>query len=234
MAEGVALSIGAARPRRERLRPHVYRRRGVCPIMLGMSASPGPPPVTRAAGAESTQLLLAQARAGDGAARERLFARFLPRLEQWAHRRLPHNARGIADTDDLVQVTLVRALNRLEAFEYRREGAFLAYLRTILLNVVREEIRRSRPLLNREEVDDRIPSRSRSELERLIGAETLERYEAALAELPEDQREAVLMRLEFGYSHEEIAEALGKPSADAARMTVARGLAKLGERLDER
>ena len=201
--------------------------------MFSMRA-PDPSSVTGAAVVEATQLLLAQARAGDNPARERLFARFLPRLEEWAHCRLPHNARGIADTDDLVQVTLVRALNRLEEFEWRREGAFLSYLRTILLNVVRDEIRRSRPLLNREPLDDRMPSRARSELERMIGEETLERYEVALAELPEDQREAVLMRLEFGYSHGEIAEALGKPSVDAARMTVARGLAKLGERLDER
>jgi RNA polymerase sigma-70 factor (ECF subfamily) len=193
----------------------------------GPSASPGPP------SPETTQVLLALARAGDGGARERLFARFLPKLEDWAHHRLPPTARGLADTDDLVQVTLVRALNRIEAFEPRREGAFLAYIRTILLNVVREEIRRARPLMRREELDDHVPARNRSQLDELIGAETLERYDQGLAQLTEEQREAVILRLEFGYSHAEVAEALGKSSPDAARMTIARALAALGALLDD-
>ena len=177
--------------------------------------------------------MLFRSRAGDDAARERLFARFLPKLELWAHRRLPHSARGLADTDDLVQVTLVRALNRIDSFEPRREGAFLSYIRTILLNVVREEIRRARPLMHREELDERLPTRSRSQLDDLIGAETLDRYDQGLASLPEEQREAVILRLEFGYSHAEVAEALGKSSPDAARMTIARALATLGAWLDD-
>jgi RNA polymerase sigma-70 factor (ECF subfamily) len=127
----------------------------------------------------------------------------------------------------------VRALNRIEAFEPRREGAFLAYIRTILLNVVREEIRRARPLMRREELDDHVPARTRSQLDELIGAETLERYDQGLARLPEEQREAVILRLEFGYSHAEVAEALGKSSPDAARMTIARALAALGALLDD-
>jgi len=196
-----------------------------------MGATPGPPPEA-AALVETTQLL-AQARDGDRAARDRLFARFLPRLEAWSHRRLPHSARGLADTDDLVQVTLVRALNRLHAFEPQREGAFLSYLRTILLNVVREEIRRSRPLLRHEEPGEDLVAHSRSQLEVLIGAETLERYEEGLVRLSDEQREAVILRLEFGYSHAEIAEALGKPSPDAARMVIARAFMTLGKWLDD-
>jgi DNA-directed RNA polymerase specialized sigma24 family protein len=43
----------------------------------------------------------------------------------------------------------------------------------------------------------------------------------------------VILRLEFGYSHAEIAEALGKPSPDAARMVVARALVTLGKWLDD-
>jgi len=185
-----------------------------------------------APGLDTTQLL-ASARSGDVGARDVLFSRFLPRLTAWAHRRLPPGARGLADTDDLVQVTLVRALNRLTQFEPRREGAFLAYLRTILLNVVREEIRRSRPLARREEIHDGIAADSRSQLEQVIGTELLERYEQGLAEMTDEQREAIVMRLEFGYSHAEIAEALGRPSANAARMFVARAIADLAVRLHD-
>ncbi|MEO6461823.1 MAG: hypothetical protein ABIP29_01995, partial [Candidatus Eisenbacteria bacterium] len=64
-------------------------------------------------GLEATSLLLERCRAGDTAARDRLFQRFLPLLRRWAHGRLPASARPLADTDDLVQVSLVRALNHV-------------------------------------------------------------------------------------------------------------------------
>jgi hypothetical protein len=47
---------------------------------------------------------------GTAAARERLFARYLPVLKRWAHHRLPRAARALRDTDDLVQDTLLNAL----------------------------------------------------------------------------------------------------------------------------
>lgn len=96
---------------------------------------------------ESTAKLLARVRAGDRLAREDLVRRYLATLLRWGHRRLPQHARDLSDTQDLVQTTLLKALDRVGDFEPRREGAFLAYLRTILLNEVRGEIRRvaSRP-----------------------------------------------------------------------------------------
>src|SRR6185295_9700858 len=93
---------------------------------------------------DSTAALLERLRAGDDAARERLFQRVLPVLTRWAHRRLPAHARDLAETDDLVQVALSRALGRIAEFDARGEGAFLAYLRQILMNLVRDEVRRTR------------------------------------------------------------------------------------------
>ena len=90
----------------------------------------------------STATLLARYRDGDNTARDALLERYLPILRRWAHGRLPAYARSTAETDDLVQVTLQRALRRLDQFEVRHEGAFLAYLRRIFLNSVRDEIRR--------------------------------------------------------------------------------------------
>lgn len=186
-----------------------------------------------APGLDTTAHLLERIRAGDAAAREALCARFLPVLARWAHRRLPAAARALAETDDLVQVTLLRALNRVDEFVPHGEGAFLSYLRTILLNAVRDEVRRALrtpehlPLLE----DDGPPQIS--ELERLLGRERLALYERALAELAADQRVAVILRLEFGYSHAEIAAALGRASADAARMLVARALVTMTRVMDE-
>src|SRR5262245_15591132 len=199
-------------------------------MSMGLDRAGQGPPASADLGA--TVRLLARARDGDDRAREQLCARFLPILTRWAHRRLPPGGRGLAETDDLVQVTLLRALRHVPTFEARREGAFLAYLRTILMNSVREELRRSRSLARRHERAEVPREPAPSELERLIGRERLEAYERGLMSLDDEQREAVLLRLEFGLSHQEIAEALGKPSANAARMTVARAIKVLAEFLD--
>jgi|SRR5262245_8243561 len=183
---------------------------------------------------ETTSALFERIRLGDEQARHRLFARILPVLRRWAHGRLPLHARGLADTDDLVQVTLSRALRRMDAFDPRGEGAFLAYLRRILLNSVREELRRSRAKPSSASPDgiertDPAPS----PVEQMVARETLGRYEAALAMLPEDVQHAVILRIEFDYGYEQIAEALGRPSSNAARMTVSRALLKLAEAMHE-
>ena len=90
---------------------------------------------------ESTADLLARVRGGNDLARERLVQRYLPMLRTWAAGRLPGWARDLSDTDDLVQNTLIRALSKVKEFEPRREGAFLSYLRSILLNQIRDQIR---------------------------------------------------------------------------------------------
>jgi RNA polymerase sigma-70 factor (ECF subfamily) len=181
------------------------------------------------AGMESTAVLLDLVRGGDQAARERLFGRFLPLLESWAHRRLPGYARDLTETDDLVQLTLLRAFNHLETFRARHEGAFLAYLRNTLMNAVRDELRRNKRGPARTEIDPGLPDASPSILEQTIGRERLDRYERALAALQAEQQQAVILRVEFDYSHQQIAEAMGKPSADAARKVVARAFVVLAK-----
>ena len=182
---------------------------------------------------ESTAALLGRVRDGDAAARERLFARVLPLLTRWAHRRLPARARDLAETDDLVQIALGRALGRLEQFEAQREGAFLAYLRQILRNLVRDEIRRVQSRMHEtlgESYEDPLPS----PLERTVNRDVLERYEAALQHLDDGAREAVMLRIEFHYTYAQIAEALGRSSADAVRMAVGRAMVDLARHMRER
>lgn len=185
-----------------------------------------PPDVARL---QSTTALLGRVRDGDSDAREELIHRMLPRVRRWAHGRLPQSARDLADTDDLVQLSLMRALQHMNEFEPRHEGAFLAYLRTIVLNAVRDELRRAGRRPVRADLCDALRQPGPSLVELAIGRELVEAYEAALASLPEEQREAVIMRIEFGYTYPEIAEALEKPSANAARMSVSRALLRLAE-----
>jgi RNA polymerase sigma factor (sigma-70 family) len=201
------------------------------PIPDPVRNPPGAVPTDPASALDSTARLLERVRDGDRSAREALFARVLPALTRWAHHRLPAGARDLAETDDLVQMTVTRVLDRLDTFESRGEGAFLAYLRQVLLNLVRDQIRRSAVRPRTTELDDAVPDPGPSILERTVRRETLERYEAALVELEPEQREAVLLRIEFGYSHQQIADALGKPSADAARMVVARALVAVARRM---
>lgn len=180
---------------------------------------------------ESTATLVRALQDGDGDARDRLFRRCLPLLRRWAHGRLPPRARDLTDTDDLVQVSMLRALSNMDRFEAGRPGALLAYLRTILLNAVREELRRSdRRSADRHgevETEDAGPS----VLEQAIGQETLDAYERALTTLTEKQRNAVILRLEFDMTYPEIALELDADSHDAARMLVVRGVAELTRRM---
>lgn len=196
-------------------------------------ASRPPPAEPRASSDDSpihaTVALLHRYRGGDEAARDALLARYLPMLRRWAHGRLPGSARGLADTDDLVQITLLRAMKHMGTFEPRREGAFLAYLRRIMLNAIREEIRRASRRPSGEPISEELPAPRDFAVEQ----DTFEAYEKALASLPEDQQEAVMLRVEFGYTHQEIADAVGSPSANAARMMVARALVRLAEGMGE-
>jgi RNA polymerase sigma factor (sigma-70 family) len=183
------------------------------------------------ADAETTFVLIRRAHDGDTTALDELCARYLPRLQRWAHGRLPVWARSSVDTHDLVQDTFIQVLRRLHDFVPRHEGAFHGYLRLTLLNRMRDEIRRAHrrgpavaPLADQAAGDP-------SPLEKAIGGERLERYESALAHLRPEDREAIALRIEMGYSYAEVAAALKKPSAAAAQMTVSRALVRLAEEM---
>ena len=70
-----------------------------------------------------------------------------------------------------------------------------------------------------------------SPLEQAIGREAVECYELALQRLTAEEREAIIARVEMGFSFEELAEALGKPTPDAARKTAHRAFVRLTEEM---
>jgi RNA polymerase sigma factor (sigma-70 family) len=181
--------------------------------------------------ADTTARLLARAKGGDADALDELFSREVPPLSRWARGRLPGWARDLADTHDLVQETVLQTFKNMHAFESRGKGALGAYLRQALLNRVRNEIRRvsRRPAI--EGLDEQAPSEQSSPLQSAILHEQRERYEAALYRLKDADRELIVARLELGLTYEEIAQALGKPSWNAARMAVARALVRLASEL---
>jgi len=181
---------------------------------------------------DATVRLLERARAGDQAALDELFERHLKLLERWATGRLPRWARGNIDTSDLLQETMLETFKRLDGFEPRGKGALQAYLRQAFVNRLRNQLRRVIGRPASQELDSRIPDEATSPLEAAIRGETFERYEAGLDRLEQDERSAIVMRIELGFSYAEVAETLDKPSADAARMYVARAIVKLARAMN--
>ena len=180
----------------------------------------------------STIDLLDRFKQGDNEALNLLVERSLPPLKRWARGRLPRWARGIDDTQDLVQDAIVRSLPRLKTFEARHPGALQAYLRQAITNHIRDEIRRISTRPSPAELGDDHADAAPSPLEEVIGREGVERYEAGLRALRPADREAIIARLELQQSYEEVALALGKPSADAARMAVKRAVKALISAMD--
>ena len=181
--------------------------------------------------ATSSLVLLEQARSGNHAALNRLLQRYLPRLTRWASGRLPRWARDMSDTDDLVQDTLVRSVNNLSRFQPQGDGALQAYLRTAVMNRIRDEVRRHGRQPEPAVLDSALPGDGTSPLEQAIGRELLAKYDRALDRLPVEDREAVIARIEMGCSYLEIAEATGRATPDAARMAVSRALVRLAKEM---
>lgn len=165
----------------------------------------------------TTAILLQGAKAGDDACRNALAEHALPKLRRMAGCYLPKSLRPRVDPEDIVQEALLRALTRIETFVPRCEGAFIVYLRRILLNVIAD--------LGRNEKRSLGPT----SIQEAVGQETWERYRTAVAQLSEVQEEAVVLYVECGMDFEAIRRALDSPSANAARRVISRGLQRLAE-----
>jgi RNA polymerase sigma factor (sigma-70 family) len=192
-----------------------------------LEGAPGSAPDDPSATAD----LLRRARQGDRLAMELAFTRQFQALRQWASGRLPHWARDVADTDDLVQDALLKTFKRIDDFDARGTGALYAYLRQAVLNQMRDEMRR---FARQSAVppDDWLPSEGPSPLDLAIRSESLERYEQALERLRPEDKECIVARMELGFTYEELAAWTGKPSSEAARKAAQRALLRLAEEME--
>jgi RNA polymerase sigma-70 factor, ECF subfamily len=175
--------------------------------------------------------LVQRANAGDQDALDALCARYLPRLQRWAHGRIPPAARGAIQTHDLVQDTLLRVLERLPTFEPRHEGAFQGYVRTALWNRIRDIARQYQRSGAPDPLDSEVAGHDHSPLDLAIGQEMLDRYESALDRLRPEERELIIARIEMGLPHAEIAAMFDKPSVAAVHMALSRALVRLAEEM---
>ena len=177
---------------------------------------------------EDTELrLIDQARAGDRAARQRLYRQHVHRVFRTVRGML----RSDAEAEDVTQDAMLAALTSLHRYSPRSGTRFAAWLTTIAVNTTRRRFRRRRPELT-----------ATGELPEVAAADTdladhvdLARQRAALlralAELEPREREIVNLRYGAELNAAEIAAQLGIEPANV-RKILERVRARLGERIE--
>ena len=191
-----------------------------------------PDPMATEPNSESSVELLVKAQSGDADALNTLLVRYLPRLTRWASGRLPSGLRSMLDTGDLVQDAIINALRNLKTLKIQTDATLLAYLRRAVKNRIIDLYRRSARRPIREELPEDAVTHAPSPLDLAMGVETVEWYERALANLTDEEQDAVFLSVELGFGPKEIAEQLGKPSPDAARMAVKRAIDRLAAEME--
>lgn len=106
--------------------------------------------------------------------------------------------------DDLVQETMLRALANIHSFQPGTNMS--AWLFTILRNLFRSEYRKRRREV--EDADGSYADSLKSQPEQ-HGRVEFDEFKTALAKLPPDQREALILVGASGFSYEEAAEICG-------------------------
>jgi RNA polymerase sigma-70 factor, ECF subfamily len=190
---------------------------------------------------DQLERLLADARAGSQEAEGRLLELFRPYLLLLANTRLDAELAARRGASDLVQDTFLNAHQCFEQFNGTSVAELRAWLRRILLNVTSNSGRGYRDTARRgaaREVSlDAGPGRwdlagdTPSPSERLMLHEEAEAVQRALARLPEDYREVILLRQRDNLPFEEIGRKMGR-SADAARMLWCRAVEHLQQELE--
>jgi RNA polymerase sigma-70 factor (ECF subfamily) len=139
-----------------------------------------------------------RAKQGDRAAMRFLYLRYADNVYGYA-RSIVHNDH---DAEDIVQQVFTRVLTAIKSYE-QRSVPFSAWLLRITHNTAIDHVRRRRPALDETQVAD--GQRPHYEISQLRGV-----LRDALAELPDVQREIVVLRHLGGYSPGEIADHLGR------------------------
>ena len=191
--------------------------------ITGGTAAPG----NRIDAHDSTLLILERARRGDRSAAVILLERAVPAVRHWARGRLPGGARAEANTEDVVHDAVLRVMPRITRFRHDTVGSLQAYLRTVVMNRIRDLIRKSKRHGTPVAVDaEPLTNDDPSPLELAMRRQDSERFLAALARLKPADRQLIVWRIELGWTIDDIAGRLGKTTA-AARMSVRRAIERL-------
>ena len=135
------------------------------------------------------------------------------------------------DDEDVLQVAFLRAWERIESFEYRGEGSFIAWIQQILFNVLRDDIRHhARGIRDTSREEPRqlhrmAPEQPEPDQKVELEEESM-RLVAAMEALPTLEQRLIRLRLRDGRSWREIATRTGR-----SRRTLRRSLDEAMRRL---
>ena len=182
---------------------------------------------TEQLGEDAVLRLVEQARAGDRAARQRLYRQHV----QHVFRTVRSMLRSDAEAEDVTQDAMLTALTSLDRYSPRSGTRFAAWLTTIAVNTTRRRFRRRRPELT---ATGELPDVADPDGD-LTGDLDLVRQRAALlqalTELEPREREIVSLRYGSDLNATEIAAQLGMEPANV-RKILERARVRLGERID--
>lgn len=182
-------------------------------------------------GPENTdeELMLAYAQ-GDLRAFDLLYVRTRGMLYRFVLRSVPDRA----SADEVFQETWSRAV--AARLRYRREAKFSTWLLQIAHNLIVDNYRRARPQADADETETVLRLLDAPESERpeqvLSEFEQRRRLQLALEALPDEQREAFLLRMEGGLGLEDIARVTGV-GQETVKSRLRYAFAKIRERLSE-
>ncbi len=186
--------------------------------------------------------LLDRARAGSGSALGKLLEQLRPLIRQQAAQSLDLRWQARADQSDLAQLTLTTAANAFPAFRGETEAELIAWMKAILQQhlaaMARLHLQADKRSVGREALlpasdDSRGPADSGPTPSRMVmRGEIRAQLEAAIADLPWDQREAVRLRFLDDWSTNQIAQFLEKSERSVAGL-IRRGLSRLKDVLQD-
>jgi RNA polymerase sigma-70 factor (ECF subfamily) len=185
---------------------------------------------------------LAEARAGSNEALGQALEAFRTYLLLIAEEEIDPELRGKGGASDLVQETFLEAQRDFARFQGALPEEWRAWLRRLLLNNVADFGRRYRAATKRKAALEVPLDDSDSPLQDLAAADTpasghaiareqAEAFHAALARLPSDYRQVILLRYEEQLSFEEIGNQLGR-TPNAARMLWLRAIERLKQEME--
>lgn len=152
-------------------------------------------------------LLYRVAHSRDAEAFQELYATYGPRVKAYMMRL----GSDPAHAEDLAQETLMMVWRKAGLYSVEK-GSAVTWIYTIARNLRIDRLRREvawQPLPEGESYQE--PSSEPLPDEQVLANQHRERVRAALAELPEEQSEVVVLSYIDGLSHSEIAERLGVP-----------------------
>jgi RNA polymerase sigma-70 factor (subfamily 1) len=195
-------------------------------------------------------LLLKKYQTGDEDALNELLARYYPRVLRIVSARLGPALRGKVEVEDVAQETLMSAAKSLGDLEIAEDASLICWMASVAENQVlraaehfgaqkrdmhrEEDLARPKPGSEESTFDVALVSESTSPGSRVERSEMSRIVDECLAQLPEDQREVILLREYAGGSWSFVAERLQRPSADAAMQLYRRARISLAEKVQLR